>query len=65
MITKGYQFGEIVEVFQVEGPILLSLLFIIMEKSNAMFSLPGFGPTNFAKSYEKVQLLLGKASLLL
>jgi hypothetical protein len=37
VVTKDYQFGEI-EVFQVEGPVLLSQLFIFTEKSNAMFS---------------------------
>jgi hypothetical protein len=64
VVTKGYQFWEI-EVFQEEGPVLLSLLFIITEKSNAMFSSIGFGPMNFPKSYEKVPSHLGKAGLLL
>ena len=64
MITKAINLYRL-RSFQVEGPVLLSLLFIITGKSTAMFSSPGFGPTNFTKSYEKVQLLLGKASLLL
>jgi hypothetical protein len=64
VVTKGYQFGEI-EVFQVEGPILLSLLFIITEKSHAMFSSIGLGPMNFPTSYEKVHLHLWKAGWLL
>jgi hypothetical protein len=64
VVTKDYPFGKI-EVFQVEGPILLLLLFIVTEKSNAMFSSIGFGPMNFPKSYEKVHLNLGKAGWLL
>jgi hypothetical protein len=64
VVTKDYLFGKI-EDFQVEGPILLSLLFIVTEKGNAMFSSIGFRPMNFPKSYEKVHLHLGKAGWLL
>jgi hypothetical protein len=50
---------------KIEWPVFIIITIIITEKSSAMFSSLGFGPMNFTKSYEKVQLILGKASLLL
>ena len=38
-------------IYSVEGPVLLSLLFIITEKINAMFSRVGLGPIHFTLSY--------------
>ena len=64
MITKGPRFEKIKKV--VDGIASLSLLLLFVTgKSNAISSSLGLGPTNFTMYDEKVQLFLGKASLLL
>ena len=64
MITKGPRFEKIEKVVNGIASFII-ITFITTGKSNVMSSSLGLGPTNFTMYDEKVQLFLGKASLLL